>query len=436
MYKRINIRHLFGRIGWLSSLVAASWGQVLSAVVSLVSIRYYTSSLDAIMFGNAMLLLGILTFADGIIGMAFSQTLNHLSKEEADLNARLNLGLGFCLLFLKPAFVAFAFSSVVFVMFCVFAYYNESYFVVLVAFLFYMTLEPFRICGQVNLVLSRHYTKQSIWMACDSIVAFISTMIFIRYFSPNVVSLLVGLVCGRVTTTVVAFGILFGWRSLFNSDLTRARLLRKKALSFALPVSAMAPLGWASLYIDRYAVSIIAGPASAGLLAALSGSVTRPFSIISAALTNYFRPDMLDHAAGRTGVHGNPLRAWIIIAGISGIIGVCIIAVFSKDIANFLIKFRYGSEYAPLLLVLLASSQVLVLLTHAVDNFLLAAGKSRALLFTQTFAVMLGLPMVLIGAVFGGVIGAAIGRIANEFIKLIFASYLAMFARAGRTLKI
>jgi O-antigen/teichoic acid export membrane protein len=200
------------------------------------------------------------------------------------------------------------------------------------------------------------------------------------------------------------------------------RSLRAKAAAFAAPVSAMAPIGWLSLYLDRYIVGVVVGPAAAGVLAALSGAIVRPYAIVSAALTNFFRPDLLDEVAGR-GRQGT-LASWIWTAlaiGGAAFVGVALVGGWA---VRFLLSFDQPVSWGDRLLLVLAASQAIQLVRHAVDNRVLAQGRSGTLLSAQLVAVALGIPLIAAGALLGGPVGAAGGRGANEIVLLLVTLWL------------
>ena len=415
----------FLRGGTLARLGAASWGQITAALISLLALRFYTGRMPAAVFGEAMLVLGVLAFIDGVFGMAFNQTLVVMLKDLATRAARLRLALGLGVLFARWTLCIASIAALVAIAVGMATGVAPVLLVIgVAAALTYTLVEPVRIIGQTINLLERRYMSMSSWQAVDALAGVTTTLVILHLTRPNPLSLCVGLVGGRLISTTLFWTMLFGPRALLGADVPQAKAERGRALRFALPVSAMAPLGWASLYIDRYVVGATIGPASAGLLAALTGAVTRPYSIVSSALTNFYRPDMLDHVAGRAPAHRHPLRDWIVVAVIAGLIGVAAMVVLGPAIVGFLIRFRTGVTDGATLLVLIALSQVLVLVTHAIDNQVLAMERSRSLLGSQSVAVALGLPMIAAGALAGGIVGAAWGRVGNEAVKLVFAAYL------------
>jgi O-antigen/teichoic acid export membrane protein len=410
----------------LAIFAAAGWGQLAAAIVSLLAIRLYTASMAAALFGEAMLVLGVLTLVDGMLSMAFSQAMVSFLKDHDQRQERLALGLGFGADFAILILCVGVFASLVASIAWMNAWVSAQIVFLILAVLAYAISEPIRVIGQTVALLERRFMAFSAWQTADAIATVGATLGFLSFFEPSFATLTVGVVAGRLVSSMIFWLLLYGARAFKLADISLARADRRRVLEFALPVSAMAPLGWISLNLDRYIVGIVSGAASAGLLAVLAGAVTRPYSISSAALTNYFRPDLIDQAANRATTHKRPLLAWLAFASVVSLAGLLLIVVFGDAIVSFLIRFDDGDaeEVGSALIALIALSQVFVLLTHAIDNQILVLRRSRSLLISQLAAVALGLPMIVAGALIGGVVGAAWGRVVNEAAKLVVAAWL------------
>lgn len=409
----------FSRLAPIYRVLAASWGQVVVAIVALLGIKLYTTMLNPAAFGVAMLVLGGMSLLDGMVGSAFAQTATVLLKDRTNSADRWRLGLGIAAVLLRPAL---PWAGAVWVIATVLAGMGIAHDWLLPLTLMvpvYVLAEPLRIVGQTVLLLDRRQGILSLWLATDAIttLALSSALAWTGLLGGGV--LVIGALAARALTAGVFATLLF--RRWFGDgiDIAAAHSIRGQALAFAAPVSAMAPIGWLSLYLDRYIVGVLVGPAAAGVLAALSGAIVRPYAIVSAALTNYFRPDVLDEAAGRPRGGRGALTRWIWTAlGIGGV-AFAFVALLGGWGVRFLLSFDQPVAWADRLLLVLAASQTIVLVRHAVDNRVLAQGRSGTLLSAQAVAVALGIPLIAAGAVLGGPIGAATGRAANEALLLV-----------------
>ncbi|WP_336985429.1 hypothetical protein [Altererythrobacter aquiaggeris] len=399
-------------------LLAASWGQAVAAIVLLFSLRIYSAELGAVPFGAAMLALGGMALFDGFTTSAFGQVLAQLLKDLDDGRKRIGLGLGLgCDMALFQAVT----GAAAIILTGIFLDWTSAG-VLAVLLPAFCILEPVRLTGQMVLLLERRYAALSTWIALEAVMTLFFSVIAIKLTQGNPASLVAGAVAGRIVSASIGGIAIIG--SKFNVDRDAARIARPRAIRFGSSVAIMGPLGWLGLFADRYIVGATTGLAQAGVLAALSGAVAKPYGVITSGLTNRFRPDMLDEAAGKERDGFSPLTIWLLTALTIGGAGLLGFIFLSDQFADFLIAFPTPGLDMGTLLTVLAASQMLVLLTHAFDNQLLAAGQSRPLLLTQIAVLIIGLPLIAIGAVWSGAIGAAIGRFGNEGLKLVAVAVL------------
>ena len=412
----------------LRRIAAASWGQLIAVLVMLVSFRLYSAQLGPERFGQAMLGLGVVSLLDGLGAMAFSQVLAQMLKDSESRRQRIGLALGLGRIFAL-------YEGALYTAALVLAgwWFGMSMLVWLAptAAVFCMCENP-RAAGMTVTMLERRLGFLSGWNAAEALMVLCTSLASLALTGRHPAALVLGALAGRALATLaispLALGSPRGWRA----DHAAARAALPRALAFGWSIAVMSPLGWLGAFADRYLVGAFAGVVEAGVIAALAGVVMRPFGVVSAGLTNLFRPDLLDEAAGRAPVHARPLRLWLILALIGGGGGVIAFAILGGSIADFLIHFQTPDVDRGLLMTVLAASQIAVLCTHALDNRLLAQGRSRALLAALAIALALGLPMVATGALLGGANGAAWGRLGAEVSRMLASALLIGLARRGR----
>lgn len=398
----------------LRQLAAAVWGQAVAALVMLLSLRLYSQLLEPEAFGLALLATTALALIDGLGAMAFAQTLAHQLKDRDGRSARIGLALGLGRWFALWQVLLHGIGVLL-----VWWWFGlEATLWVLPAVVLFCLSEIPRAAATTIALLERRLALLSSWNALDAIAITAGSLAFILATDRHPVALLLGALTGRTISCALlattALGPLRGWWM----DHAAARLAAPGAAAFGWSVAIMAPLGWLGAFADRYIVGATIGLAEAGVLAALAGAVMRPFGVLASGMSNIFRPDLLDQAAGRQPRHGRPLRRWLTSALLIGLAGIFAFWLLGDPIGRFLVTFRTPGVDRGQLMTLLAASQMLVLMSHAFDNRLLADGKSRRLLAAQVLALAAGLPLVLLGAHLAGAEGAAAGRLAAEFIRL------------------
>lgn len=404
----------------LGRVMSASWGQLVAALVLLLSLRLYSARLAPEDFGVAMLALGMFSLLDGLGSMTFSQVLSHQLKDFTDRAERIGLafglGLGFAgwlaLLLVVSLILAWFWLGL-----------DALRWLIPAAIIFWLCEVP-RAVGMALGLLERRIGLLSAWNAFDALLAVGCSLLFIELTGQHPASLVLGALAGRAAGALVMAPIVLGSPRQWQADRRAAAAARGSALAFGWSIAIMTPLGWLAAFADRYIVGASVGVVEAGVLAALAGAVMRPYGVLSSGLTNLFRPDLLDQAAGRRTAVGQPLRRWLASALALGALGLLLFVLLGEAIANFLVHFPTPGLDRGHLVIALAASQVLVLMTHAFDNRILAEGRSRALLGVLAFALAGGLPLVALGAAYQGAEGAVWGRFGAELLRLAGSAWL------------
>ena len=406
-------------------LLAASWGQLLAAIILLGSLRVYTETMPAERFGEAMLVLGGLGLIDGFASMAFTQTCAQYLKDHTSRDDRRGLGLGMARLAVIPFAVVVGLGVLATLPFVERTVVPE----LLAAAVLYLFAEPVRAVGRAMAQLDRRFSLASAWQTAEAAATLGISWLLIRQSGGTGGDLLLGAVAGRALAAALFLPLAMGPPAHWRPNAGMAGTIRREAFAFARPVAAMAPVGWLAFYLDRYLVGAMVGLEAAGLFAALSGAVSRPFSIASAGLTNLFRPDLLDEAAGRPPAHSRPLRRWIAYGLAIGTLGAGSFALLGDWISGLLIADQHGSAHlGGTLMAVLALSQCLVVVTHAVENRLLVANLMRRVLLWESMALIFGAPLIALAAGLAGSVGAAWGRVANEGLKLLAVALIFHFS--------
>lgn len=409
-------------------IFTASWGQIVAALVLLLSFRFYSASLGPEGFGLAMLGLGMVSLLDGLGSMAFAQILAQVLKDHETRAGRIGLALG----------LGIRFGLWYAALYCVGLVLAWFWFGALslvwlapVVVIFCLCEVP-RAAGMTLVMLERRLGLLSSWNALEALAVLGTSLAWLTLTGQNPVALVLGALSGRALVTLILAPAALGDPRQWPLDRATARLEFPRALAFGWSVMLMTPLGWLGAFGDRYIVGAMTGLVEAGTLAALAGAVMRPYGVISAGLTNLFRPDLLDEAAGRVPAHARPLQRWLVIAAAIGLCGIGGFAVLGPFIADFLIRFPTPGIDRGLVVTILAASQMIVLMAHAFENRVLATGRSGVLLGAQSASLAFGLPLVGLGAALGGAEGAAMGRFGAEILRMTGAALLVRYGLKAR----
>lgn len=411
------------------ALAFSASGQIVVAATALASVRIYTELLDRAEFGLAMVAMGVVALLDGLVVMALNQTLLSLCAPLSDCAQQREIATRLGWLLFRPIAAALVLLALALAALDLFHPVQTLILAAPWLALAYLAEEIAKTTMLSPMMARREFSRFSFWTGAEAMITLAFTAATLTFLRADALGFLTGLVAGRLTTTLAFTALMCGFGYFDGATAKPAPREVAQALEYGLAVSAMAPLGWIGAYLDRYAVSLFAGLAGSGAYSAAGGLLSRPYSITTAILTNYFRPllfhrrdaeDFLTHARRR-------LAQWLATAAAIGTAGAVAIALLAKTIALVALAPAFRDGAAPIMTIL-ALAQTFAIMTHAVDNAILATGASASLLKTQAGIGAVALALVPAGAFWGGGFGAALGRAAVEAVK--FAAAFALSRRA------
>jgi O-antigen/teichoic acid export membrane protein len=410
------------------ALALSAAGPIVVAATALAGVRVYTGLLGRAEFGLAMVATGVVALLDGLVVTALNQTLLALCAGAEDREKQRQIATRLGWLLFRPLAAALVALALTVGAVALFLPVPALALVAPPLALIYLGEEIAKTTMLSPMMARRDYAGVSLWTSGEAIATLLVTAATLAFFRADALGFLIGFVAGRLTATLAFTALFSGFRAFAGATQAPAPQDRTKALSYGLPVSAMAPLGWISAFLDRYALSAVAGLAAAGAYSAAGGLVARPFSIATAILTNTFRP-LLFHrpeAPDFLAQTRRRLGQWLATASLVGLAGVVALALLGKYVVLIALAPAFRAGAAPIMTIL-ALAQTFAIMTHAVDNAVLATGASASLLKLQATIVFVALVLAPAGAWWGGGLGAALGRAAAEAVK--FAATLALSRR-------
>jgi len=411
--------------GRLASLFHVVWGQVLLAFVAIAGVRVYTELLATTEFGYVMLALGGYTLLDGLVVMAFSQTLALYCSRQKEAEARRSLAAGLylaCLrwwLMLSPVVVAGVAA------FCLLTGRGGISAILLsLSTCLYLAAETAKAAMTTLLNVDSEHARFSAWIVAEACVCFAAVTGALWFGPRDAATFIHAYVIAKIATTVFFHHRFYGGRFFLSVDRSVLSACRAEALRYGLPFSVMAVIGWLGSYVDRYILNFAAAPGTVGVYAAAAGTIGRPFAISGAILSNYFRPILFrltsqDNAAQAQAV----FRAWCAAAAFTGVMGMLGVHYLGPHLLPFLLARPYREGAVTIMLILsLGFSATIV--CHALDNMIFAGGTSRSLVMPQVGSVVVGVVAVVILAGLHGAVGAAIGKVVGDVAKVLLTALL------------
>ncbi|WP_454724281.1 MULTISPECIES: lipopolysaccharide biosynthesis protein [Cupriavidus] len=421
--------------GRLASIFHVVWGQILLAFIAIAGIRLYTELLDTAEFGHVMLALGGYTLLDGLVVMAFSQTLALYCSRSKAPEARRSLAAGLYLecfrwwLLLSPVAVA----GVALV--CLVSGRGGVAAILLsLSTCLYLASETAKAAMTTLLNVESDHSRFSVWLVAEACVCFVAVTAALWFGPRNATTFIHAYVIAKIATTVFFHHRFYGGRFFLSVDRTILSACRAEAVRYGLPFSAMAVIGWLSSYADRYILNFAAAPATVGVYAAAAGTIGRPFAISGAILSNYFRPLLFRLTSeGRAAQASAVFRTWCAAAFLTGVAGMLGVHYLGPRLLPFLLAQPYREGAIEVMLVLSVGLSATIV-CHSLDNLIFAGGTSHSLVMPQIGSVLVGMVAVVILAGLHGALGAAMGKVAGDVTKVVLTALLlaARRRRAGK----
>lgn len=414
---------------WLylySRIANVFWGQIIVGLTALLSIRIYTEMLSPVEFGTTMLVLGVVALFDSFSVMALNQTLLSRCGPHSESEKRRQISIGLSWAYLKWAVPSGALLALLGSAVMIGLGYQKIWAIIPALIILYIVAETSK-ASLINLiVIERRYGHYSAWIVGEGVFVLIGTVSALHMWHADAIGFLAGYVLSRLISTSF-FIVALSPTHLRMVDLDQTHEEIRSALTYGIPVAFMGPLGWISTYLDRYILGGLLGVAATGVYVAVTGLVGRPYAMVTAVLSNYFRPFYFQSSLTHEGAQGclRILFNWVRASLLIGLTGTLAVALLGDWIANIMLAeaFREG---APLLMVLFALSHTLSNTTHAADNAILALRGSRQLLRVQIILSFGSLSLIPAGIILGGVVGGLIGRCLAEAVKLSVVMLLAI----------
>jgi O-antigen/teichoic acid export membrane protein len=194
--------------------------------------------------------------------------------------------------------------------------------------------------------------------------------------------------------------------------------------AFALPLSGIALVGWATGMADRYIVGGLLGLAAAGTYAAAYALGSRPLLLLGQITDSTLRQRLYAaHGAADPAVRRQTLRLWLAANLATGLLFTGLLWLMADLVVRLLLGAAYRAEAAALL-PWIALGHVFYLGTQAIERILYAAHRTRLVLFLQAMTAAIGIVAAWAGAYWAGALGVAVA------VPVTFGTQLLMTAVA------
>jgi O-antigen/teichoic acid export membrane protein len=439
-----------GRKRFLSEGAWVAAGQIMSALGTLVGLRLLTGLLPPHVFGEVVLLSGIVLLANGLAATPMMQGVLRFYPEAARTN---NVGILRTVTrsyLIRSTLLTSAICLGGFLLYSAVVPVNRWLGVLIVMLLI---VDVARQLELTMLNAARRQRATATWIVLDAWARPTAALAMIAMAGATAVATMVGY--------VTASGLLLAWLiyrrqgenggesgsarpgSAANPtggvevENSGARVpephepLSKSLMRYSLPLLPLGVIGWLTGQADRFILGGMIGVEEAGLYAALYGVVSRPFLMAGGMLEAWMRPIYYETVVTReVEQEKRVLQMWMSAIVCAAIAGVGIFLFWYAEIARILLAEPYRANAG--LMPWIAAGYGLLLVAQVYGRVCYAHSDTRAVLFSETIGCIVALVTTVYAVSRFGLAGAAFAVPVYFSAQLAVAMILARRAEGRR----
>jgi len=391
-------------------------GQAAVALFGLVGVRVLTELAPERVFGEASLVLGILTLGRNVFVAPFSNAQIKLHPELA----RQGRGSWFTRQITRYTWLSVAlFLALGLPGYLLWRWMVTDLRPVLLAVLLGV------LCCETakNLRLNRYNAERrqvrtTVWTGIEAGLSILFSALDLWYSRTTEAFLL-----GPAVATVAVFTLFAFWvRPLPRdqappSDGDGERLL-PRILRYGLPFIPMVLVSWVSNLADRYVIAALLGTGQAGLYVAAYSLASRPFIMISGGLTLLIRPILFEAVEQDSPKEATQIfQRWIGVMVLATTVLLVVIRLFGDAVARILLAAEYRGA-APAVFFWVGLGYGLLGVAQAMENRILSLGHSRRLVWPAVLTAVSNVALSFLLIPRHGIVGAAQATAASFFVYL------------------
>ena len=412
-------RHrLVGESAWVFT------GQILSALGTLVGVRFVTEFVPPAVFGTVALAVGVIALAHGLAAGALMQGVLRLYPECAAGGTAGALRSAALRALRLPAALAFL-AVLIGVTVWAWRANGSPWLGALAALL--MLVEVARSVEITLLNAARRQKGMAVFSIANAWLRPAFAVLVVRLVDPSASAVLAGYLAGAM---VPLFGFYLSRGFAADADAAaEAASQHARLWRYAKPLVPLPLIGWTSGQADRYLLAALAGLPAAGVYAALYGLASKPFLMLSAGVELALRQVYYGHVSGgQRAAEERSFRLWLAAVLIPAVLISALIGAFHRELAWLLLAAEYRAHSH--LMVWIAAGYMLLAAAQVVERICYALHDTRGVALVRTAGAMLSIVVALPMIDAFGLDGAAWS------VPIYFGLQLLLtVARARRTLR-
>ena len=414
-----------------SLLKEGSWvffGQILSALGTLVGVRLLTEKVVPEIYGGVSLLIGVVTFGRSIFCLPFCQAALRFYPDQSvpahrsalkRVVSRLLLHSS-ALLILAMLVAGFAYGI----------YRGQSSLPIMLLSLL-LGIDAWRSLDSTFLTAGRNQKAYSIWGALDSWGRPLCALLAVLLIGVSTHSVMLGYALASGTLLLV-FNLLPGvvtkLGSIHDEPVQKTARLRKEIIAYALPLMPIAAVAWITQLGDRYLIGGLLGTEKVGIYAAAYGLASFPFLFVQSGIESTLRPLYFDAVVNRDKDRERKFfKAMLLSTSALCTLGVLFLWLLRYPIVHLALAVKYAD--AVILLPWIALGYAFLAVSYVFQKACYAYKKTHLILGIESLGALATVAFDVPLIYYRGIQGAAMA------VPLYFGVYLGisyyMYLRVG-----
>jgi O-antigen/teichoic acid export membrane protein len=407
----------------VSGLLWITGGQALVALTGLAGLRILTELAPPSVFGEANLLMSLMTLGMQIIMAPITNTQLRFHSRY-DLEGRSEWFTAQVLIRSLIAGILVSAVSALTIVLWQYANNLPQKYLLLMAVTVWAPIYVIR-----NVLLNRASSErkqslQATWLCIEAIMMLTFTGLLLLH-TKAVEYYLIGQIVGVALSILVIASIYPAVRKLRLAGASKSERLQMSSeiMSYGLPFAPIAVMAWFSSLSDRYMLGAIAGTAAVGQYAAAFAISSRLSLLVGAIFVAVFRPALFEAENMGDSARANRLFQYWMAAVALSFMAIGVGAIF---VARPLSESLLAAEYRPhavsvILWTILGYAAYSV--TQVMENRIFSFGTSKKIVFPTFLGGLANVVFCLYAIPIEGIEGAAKASAASFFVQLL-STYL------------
>jgi len=433
-------------------IIEGTWvifGQLLSALGTLVGLRMLTGLLSPHVFGEVVLVSGIVLMADGLAAAPLMQAVVKYYPEAAAANSVGVLRAATRKQLSRVTVLTGAICLIGFFLYSWFAPISPWLGPLAVALL----IVEVQCQHEITLLNSARCQRiTAIWMATEVWGRPIMAGALIVATGPTAVATLAGYLAASFAGLLLFKPWRITGKARQDSGYTvgtqsepkgnelilvqgqvepKEQQLGRSLMRYSMPLVPLGVIDWITSQADRFLIGALIGVEQAGIYAAVYGLASRPFLMAGSALELWMRPVYYDAIlSGSSKREKKILQLWFRAIVCAALIGTIALTIWHEEIAAVLLAAPYRTF--SWLMPWIAAGYGLLLIAHLYGRICYAHHDTKAVFVIETIGSVVSLIAAAYGLMQFGVAGAAYAVPVYFGTQLIAAKILARRAEGRR----